>query len=178
MTLSKFLLAIASIAVFSLAGCARHDGPASASKEPKRIASVDVVKVIVPPVEIAAGNSADTTIRLEIQSGYHVNANPPTFSYLIPTQLTITPSAGVSAGTVSYPAAKTATFSFSEKPLAVYEGNVEIKATLKTEKSAQPGQHSLAAKLQVQACDDQVCYAPGERELTIPVTIKQESRAR
>lgn len=171
MTMPKLLLTAVALALFSLAGCTRtiSDPPIS---EVKPIKSVDVVKAIVEPVEMAVGNSAEATVRLEIQSGYHVNANPPTFSYLIPTALDITTSSGVSAGAVTYPAPKTAKFSFSEKPLAVYEGNVELKATLKADKSAQPGQHSLVAKLNVQACDDQVCYAPGTRELTIPVTIK------
>ena len=138
----------------------------------KRIASVDVVKPTVEPVEVRVGESSEVTVRLSIQNGYHVNANPPTFPYLIPTELAIVPVAGVSAGTVSYPRPINAKFAFSEKPLDVYEGNIEIKATLKAEKSAQPGQHSVKATLRVQACDDLVCYPPGTRELEIPVTIK------
>ncbi len=138
----------------------------------KRIASVDVVKTIVEPVEIKTGGSGEVRVRLTIQSGYHVNANPPTFSYLIPTQLAITPAEGLSAGAISYPPPINAKFSFSEKPLAVYEGEVEIRATVKADQASKPGQHSLAAKLNIQACDDLVCYPPGTQELTIPVVIK------
>ena len=112
------------------------------------------------------------TVRLTIQSGFHVNANPPTFPYLIPIELIVTPSEGVSASAISYPPGINVKLAFSEKPLAVYEGNIEIKATLKADKSAKPGQHSLATKLRIQACDDQVCYPPGTRDLAIPLIIK------
>src|SRR5437016_8854642 len=55
--------------------------------EDKHIASVDVVKATAQPIQIAAGSSGDATVRLTIQSGYHINANPPTYPYLIATGL-------------------------------------------------------------------------------------------
>jgi len=174
MTRSR-IFPLAVFVLFAVSGCTRPNDPASqlsAENAPKRIASVDVVKVTVRPVEITAGSSGEANLRLTIQSGYHVNANPPTFPYLIPTELAITPGSAVSAGGVSYPQPINAKFAFSEKPLAVYEGDFEIRATLNAGKAAKPGQHTLSATLRVQACDDQVCYPPGTRELEIPVTIK------
>jgi DsbC/DsbD-like thiol-disulfide interchange protein len=171
----RVLLSIAVLVLFALTGCARREqpvAPASEVTEPKRIASVDVVKVEPQPVQISAGGSGEVTVRLAIQSGYHVNANPPTFSYLIPTELKIAPADGITAGAISYPTPINAKVLFSEKPLAVYEGEVEVRVTLKADKSVQPGQHSLPAKLHVQACDEQVCYPPGTRDLMIPVVIK------
>ena len=138
----------------------------------KRIASADVVTATPETIEIQAGGSQEGTVRLTIQSGYHVNANPPTYSYLIPTELSITPAEGVSVGAISYPPPINAKFSFAEKPLAVYEGDATIKVTLKADKSAKLGERSLSAKLSIQACDDLVCYPPGTRQLTIPVVIK------
>ena len=140
--------------------------------EDKRIASVDVVKAAPQPVELAAGSSGAANVRLTIQSGYHINANPPAYSYLIATALEISPADGVSAGLITYPKPLSRKFVFAEKPLTVYEGETEVKAALKAEKSAKPGQRSLAAKLRIQACDDQVCYPPGTLDLVIPVNIK------
>lgn len=178
--MSRNVILFGCTVLLMFAGCSRStnslngETPSQPAQETasKRIASTDVVKLLVDPVEIKSGESAEVSLRLTIQNGYHVNANPPTFPYLIPTELAIVPTAGVSASTVSYPAPINAKFAFSEKPLAVYEGNIEIKAILKAEKSAQAGQHSVAATLRVQACDDQVCYPPGTRKLEIPVTIK------
>ena len=134
--------------------------------------SVDVVKATVKEVSIKAGGEGDAIVQLSIENGYHVNANPPTFPYLIPTELQLPQSRGVTTNLVVYPNALTKTFPFAEKPLAVYEGVIDIKAKLKVDKTTKPGQHDLPAKLQVQACDNQVCYAPGTLEVTIPLIVK------
>ena len=138
----------------------------------QRITSQSVVKVVGQPLEIARGGSADATVRLTIQNGYHVNANPPTYSYLKPTELEVTPGDGFSVNYLTYPTALTKKFPFAEKSLAVYEGNTDLKVSLKANPKASPGEHSIPAVLRVQACDDQVCYPPGQIDLRIPVTIK------
>jgi len=144
----------------------------TAAPSAQRNTSESVVKVEAHPVEIPAGGSAEAVIQITIQHGYHINANPPTYPYLKPTVLEISPADGVSMGLVSYPKAINKKFAFAEKPLAVYEGETELKATLKTDKSAKPGQRSISARLRIQACDEQVCYPPGALELAIPVNIK------
>lgn len=146
--------------------------PASTSSDPPRVASTDVVKVTPEALTFAKGSSGDAVVRLQIQKGYHINANPATFSYLIATELNVTPASGVSVDFITYPEALTKTFSFADAPLKVYEGDTTVKAKLKAAPSAETGKHNLSAKLRVQACDDQVCYAPGTIDLTIPVTIK------
>ena len=78
----------------------------------------------------------------------------------------------MSAGKVSYPKPLSRKFVFAEKPLAVYEGEAEVKVTIKTDKSAPQGPQSLPARLRIQACDEAVCYAPGTLDLVIPVSIK------
>jgi thioredoxin:protein disulfide reductase len=82
------------------------------------------------------------------------------------------PAAGISVSFIVYPDAITKSFSFADKPLAVYQGTADIKVRLKADKSSPVGTQNLSAKLRVQACDDQVCYAPGTLEVTIPVSIK------
>src|SRR5215212_6950906 len=49
----------------------------------------DVVRVETPSVEIKAGSSGEAAVKLTIASGYHINANPPSFSYLKATELQI-----------------------------------------------------------------------------------------
>ena len=138
----------------------------------QRITSEGVVKATTQRVEIPAGGSAEATVRLTIQSGYHVNANPPTFPYLKATALEISPSDGVSVAFITYPNALNKKFAFSKEPLAVYEGDTDLKVTLKSDKAAKKGERSIPARLRIQACDDQVCYPPGTLELAIPVNVK------
>ena len=149
--------------------------PASSSPSSpsgSRITSESVVTAEAQPLEIAAGGSADAVIRVTIKSGYHVNANPPTYPYLKATELEIPPADGVSVGFVTYPRALNRNFAFAEKPLAVYEGDTQVKAMLKADKSAKPGRRAISARLRIQACDEQVCYAPGTVEFAVPVNIK------
>jgi DsbC/DsbD-like thiol-disulfide interchange protein len=143
----------------------------AASPTAQRITSEGVVKAVAQRVEIPTGGSAEATVRLTIQSGYHVNANPPTFPYLKATALEISPSDGVSVALVTYPKAVNKKFAFAEQALAVYEGDTDLKARLKADKAAKKGERSIPARLRIQACDDQVCYPPGTLELAIPVNV-------
>ena len=144
----------------------------ASSPEVKKITSAGVVNAQPQTIELSAGGSGELVVRLAIQKGYHLNANPPTFPYLKATELEIKPGDGITPGKVAYPAAIKGKFAFAEEPLAVYEGETELKAELKAEKTAVAGKRSLEAVLRIQACDDQVCYPPGKIDLQIPVTIK------
>ena len=124
------------------------------------------------PVNISPGASAQATLQVNIDAGYHINANPPSFPYLKATEVDIPPANGLSVGFITYPNALTKKFAFADKPLAVYEGSTLIKINLKADKSVARGTQNLSGKLRIQACDEKVCYAPGMLEVTIPVTIK------
>jgi len=140
------------------------------SQSPKN--SIEVVKVRALPVAIKPNETAEALVEVTVQSGYHINANPATFNYLIATDLQLPTTSEVSVNFIVYPTALTKSFPFAEKPLAVYEGTTNIKVQLKAAKTAKPGTQNLLGKLRVQACDDQVCYAPGTLELSIPLSIK------
>jgi hypothetical protein len=144
----------------------------STATEPPQIASINVVQATPQEVTLARGESGDSLVSLKITNGYHVNANPPSYSYLKATELDIQPTAGIAVEFITYPDPVTKKFSFAEKPLAVYEGETTLKARLKADKTAPAGKHNVSAKLRVQACDDKVCYAPGALDVTIPVNIK------
>jgi len=131
-----------------------------------------VVKVLTSPVEIPAGGTADAIIQINVQNGYHINANPPTYPYLKPTEVELQTTNGMSVGFITYPTPLTKQFPFAEKPLAIYEGSTQVKVLLKSSPTTKKESSNLPGKLKVQACDDQVCYPPGEIELTVPVTVK------
>lgn len=146
--------------------------PTNNDNEPPPINSVDVVKAQPQEATLAPGESAEMLVMVQIQNGYHVNANPPSQPYLKATELELKPADGISVESVTYPDPLLRTFSFSETPLKVYEGNTQLKVRLKADNKAAPGKHNLAAKLRVQACDDKVCYAPGALDVVVPVNVK------
>lgn len=169
---------IVLILCFLISACAKtpaDNAPQGATNpiDPQAIKSTDVVKVTPQEATIARGESGDVVVPITIAHGYHVNANPPTFPYLKATELELPQTEEISVEFISYPNPLMKKFSFTEgKELAVYEGDVVLKAHLRAGKSAQPGKRNLSAKLRVQACDDRVCYAPGVLDVALPLNIK------
>lgn len=177
--MTRYAIVLTLTTLFGLAACSKPADPGDAettihpaNNAVKRVGSTDVVKAEPQPVDISRGGSSEATVRLTIQNGYHVNANPPTYPYLIPTALEVAPTDGLSMGQISYPAPIIIKLAFAEKPLAVYEGQTAIKATIIADNSVKAGERTIPAKLRIQACDDQVCFPPGSIELAIPVRVK------
>jgi DsbC/DsbD-like thiol-disulfide interchange protein len=131
-----------------------------------------IVRASAENVEVRAGSTAEAAVRLAITDGYHVNANPATERFLIPTSLEVKPEAGVTVDKIVYPKPLTKKFSFAATPLAVYEGDARITMTVSVPRDAAPGQHALGARLRVQPCDDEKCYPPTTVETSIPVTVR------
>jgi hypothetical protein len=130
------------------------------------------VKVAVQGIEVPAGGIADAIVRVTIQSGYHINSNPPTYPYLKATELDVADTDEISLNSIFYPKPLVKKFAFADKPLHVYEGETPLTVALEAAPTAQKGQQSIPAKLRIQACDDQVCYPPGSIDVVIPVLIK------
>ena len=63
---------------------------------------------------------------LDIEAGFHVNANPASFDFLVPTQVTFT---GIQPLVVRYPPATALRSSFAPDVLKVYEGRVQAVAS-------------------------------------------------
>jgi hypothetical protein len=133
--------------------------------------SVVGVDAAGPSGAVAAGSTFQVTVSLQIKGGYHINAQKPSEDYLIGTSLKLAPPAGLTVGKVAYPAAKLVKFSFSETPLAVYEGTARIVATMKSDASLAPGQQTVPGKLTFQACNDQACLPPSTVDVSAVVEI-------
>ena len=145
--------------------------PTSSSPAPVS-SSADVVTVRSADVSIPAGGKADATVTLSVSPGYHINANPATFSYLIPTAVNPGTVEGIIAGTPIYPVAQKKKFQFAEEPLAVYEGEVQIRLPLRVEANAGRGARSLLLDVRIQACDSEKCYAPDTLKTMIVADVK------
>jgi DsbC/DsbD-like thiol-disulfide interchange protein len=131
-----------------------------------------IVSASAERVELRAGETAETSVRLSIKSGYHVNANPATEKFLIPTALDVKPEAGITVEKIAYPKPLRKKFPFAEVPLDVYEGDAVIRLTLGAARDARPGRHTLRADIRVQPCDDEKCYPPATLASGIEVVIR------
>lgn len=179
LVLIKSFLCSCLLLVIFLAACGGNSpGTPSGSPStagPSRVAvssSADVVRISTAPVSITQDTPADATVTLSISPGYHVNANPATFPYLIATDVKASKVDGIAVSTPIYPAAEKKKFQFAEQPLAVYEGEVRVKLNLRTEKTAAAGPRSLPIAVRIQACDNEQCFPPATLNATIAVDVK------
>jgi uncharacterized protein YyaL (SSP411 family) len=101
-----------------------------------------------------SGDWRSFRLTLEIAAGWHLQANPASEAYLVPTAVT---AEGGELRNLSYPAGQPVTAAFAHEPLSVYSGKVEIR-----------GEVSGTARLVVtyQPCDDTRCLPPVERTVT------------
>lgn len=144
---------------------------AASQATPAASAQPQPVTATVEEVSLAAGGAGVAALRLDIAEGYHVNANPPSDKFYIGTEVRAEPQEGITPGKPVYPPAVSRELSFSDKPLAVYEGQAVIKLPLTADKTAAAGRHTFRAKIRVQPCNDQACLPPREIDAAIPVTI-------
>lgn len=121
------------------------------------------------PLVIQAGKRNVLELRFQIANGYHVNSHTPKSELLIPTKLTLQPTAGVKAEATEYPAGTEFSFSFSPKDrLNVYAGDFTVKLPI----VAAAGTHEMDGTLRYQACDHAACYPPKSLPVRVLFTAK------
>ncbi|MCC6443948.1 MAG: protein-disulfide reductase DsbD [Armatimonadetes bacterium] len=126
---------------------------------------------VISQDRIRPGDRFEAAVIARIQEGYHVNSSDPADDIYIPTKLEVENSADFTPGAVAYPMAEFKSFSFSQKQLAVYEGEVVMRFPVQAGESLAPGSKTLTATLSYQACDDKSCFAPDSVKVSIPVTV-------
>ena len=106
---------------------------------------------------------------MRLGPGWHVNSHTPSESFLIPTEVALTVSSGMLSA-VRYPKDVERTFSFSEKPLRVYEGTVRFEADVDLPSDA-IAPISIRGSVSYQACNDRQCFAPSKIPLEATVAV-------
>lgn len=124
---------------------------------------------LVPPapVTVKPGAEVEIPLHIRIRSGYHINSDQPAEDYLIPTQI-VWDAAPLQVVRVEYPDAEIVRYPFSEKPLSVYSGEIEIVTVLRAPPGAKPGE-TLVGRLHYQACNDKACLAPTSTDISVPI---------
>ena len=117
------------------------------------------------------GRAVQAAVVLDIPAGFHVNANRVLNKFSIPTTVKIETPGGARAGAVAYPRAKVQKLGFSAEPLALYEGRAVMRFNVTFPANFQTGVTELRAKVRYQACNNEICYPPTTREITMPIAV-------
>ncbi len=119
----------------------------------------------------APGEALRLDILLDIQPGWHVNSNTPTYEYLIPTVAEVELPPGWPTARMVYPEGELQSFAFADEELSVFDGQVVIEGHSQVPDNAPTGAVRLAVSVRYQACDDRKCLPPvtGSTELELMV---------
>jgi len=120
---------------------------------------------------VKLGATLQAGVVIDIDSGYHINSNRPLDKFLVGTTFKVEPQAGLSAGRVVYPKPRMQKFSFSEKPMSVYEGQAILKFAIRALPGASPGKHTIQGKLTIQACNNEQCLRPQTINVEVPIEV-------
>jgi DsbC/DsbD-like thiol-disulfide interchange protein len=117
------------------------------------------------------GRTVQAAVVLDIPSGFHVNANRVLNKFSVPTSIKIETPSGARASAVTFPRAKVQKLGFSKEPLALFEGRAVMRFNVTFPAGFQTGVTELKAKVRYQACNNEICYPPTTREITMPIAV-------
>jgi len=141
------------------------------AREPAQSAPNIDVRGSLSGENVRRGRSSQVMVVMDIPSGFHVNSSRPLEKFLIATQLQIEAPGGMRVGPVLYPRAALRTLKFSKSKVSVYEGRATMRFNVTVPANFGSDSVELKARLRYQSCNDEVCFPPQTRELTIPIKI-------
>ena len=113
------------------------------------------------------------TVRLIVQVNqpYHIQANPASDPYLIPTRLEFESTPGMTLERANYPEGNPFVLEGSPHTISVYDGRFEISARYRLDERID-AEAPLAGSLTYQACDHKSCFPP----VSVPIeSIRHDS---
>ncbi len=150
---------------------------ASPDKAAERIVRAKLVSIAGNPHGIAQGAEFPVTLTLTIKPGWHIYANPTGVAELSPTKFEVHPDSRklFTMEEVVYPTGVEKVLASSGKEkVALYEGEVEIKAQCRVSDDAKAGAAFFTFQLTYQACNDQLCQAPFALQIPVIVTVNRQ----
>lgn len=128
------------------------------------------VSASIAAPNLKRGTTVKGEIVLTIPEGYHVNSNSPSSEFAIPTTAVVT-SPGLAISGPTFPAGEDQKFAFSEDPINVYEGRVVFPFEVKVPRRAKLSDIEIKIKVRYQACTNEVCYPPRNKEVLLKASI-------
>lgn len=117
------------------------------------------------------GSQFQIAVVMKIRQGFHINAREKSEEYLIATDLKTEAPAGFQVGDVSYPKGQLHNFTFSKKPLNVYEGTITLRLPATALANAPLGAQHIPLKLRYQACSTEICLPPVTLALDAAINV-------
>ena len=121
------------------------------------------------------GRPIQAAVVLNIPQGFHVNSNKPLSKYAVPTVLRIEAPGGVKIGPVIYP--RSSMHRVGNDQLAVFDGRAVMRFSVTVPATYESNTAELRARIRFQSCNDEVCFPPVTREITMPIDVVNANEA-
>lgn len=125
---------------------------------------------------VDAGTDLLFVLHARIEHGWHINSNKPNDEFLIPAVLTSGNRSFPLTGVV-FPVPKEKNLGVSEKPVSVFEDEIDIAITIAVKKTTAGGAYSIPLKFDYQGCSDRVCMAPASEKIEFTLEVKSAAAA-
>ena len=129
------------------------------------------VSASVSSNKVSRGRTVRATVTMDIPGGYHVNSNRPLEKFLIPTTLKVDAPDGIRIGPIAYPRAVLRRFKFSKNNVSVYEGRAIMRFSITIPPGTSTGSKEVKLNVRYQSCDDEVCFPPQTKELSLWLSV-------
>jgi thiol:disulfide interchange protein DsbD len=133
-------------------------------------ASTVKVDIIQSQDRYPAGSSYPLLFRLSIGDKWFIHG-PVKEPDTTPTELSFGDQSRIRIEDILFPVTENKKFEYNSEPVAVFSGEIFVKASLMVPKDARLGHQTLRGHLTYQACSTSSCLPPENISLTIPVTI-------
>jgi DsbC/DsbD-like thiol-disulfide interchange protein len=143
--------------------------------QPVSSTRVSVFGEVLPP-RILPGSTGKLILTLVMAPGWHINAHGASAENVIPTEFSWSPPPGFTVIQIQYPNGEPVKVTFQDEPLVAYQDEVQIVVDFKVGNTVTPGSVPLVGEVAVQACSDEVCLAPSDLPVSVPVDILRPIR--
>ncbi len=127
--------------------------------------------------KIQKGGELKVAVKLNIADKWHINSNKPNEDFLIKSEINFPNKTPFEIKTIQYPEAKNLKFSFSDKPVSVYEGEEFVGLIIKAPKDIKLGKYEIPFEFTYQACNNASCMAPVTLRDTIRIKVVNNQTA-
>ncbi|MFH1301904.1 MAG: DUF255 domain-containing protein [Planctomycetota bacterium] len=110
--------------------------------------------------KLPAGKTCQVAIVLTIEEGWHINTNPSSPDFLVPTTFTVKSMQNIKLTNVKYPGGHAFNVEGFDQPLQVYEKQAIVRGTLEIPADAAGKEEQLELNVKYQACNDKTCIRP------------------
>jgi uncharacterized protein YyaL (SSP411 family) len=127
--------------------------------------------------KLKPGQLFQIAVVLDIDSEWHIYANPASRPEYVPTTLDVGGDLPLEELKIQYPKPRTFQAEGIAETVAVYSGESAIKVSAKLGASAEAGNAELKLTLRYQACNNHLCLAPKTVHVIVPVVVAEEGES-